>query len=238
MNDITVIIPTSPIPAHPSTRIIETVLASVRRHLPDEHIHVLCDGVRPELEHRRRQYEEYVRNMGHWRGYGQLMWEIHKEHRHQAGMVKDALADVRTPFFFFCEHDCVLDERPIDWEAIKKLLYSGDANTVRLYWHETIHPEHTHLMSDRVGDFVKTIQWSGWPFIGRVDFYQKLLDQYFGGDASSQMLESGLYGPVLASPWEDFKTWIYCKPDRMGVTFRHLNGRVDPETGARDFGDW
>lgn len=236
MNDITVIIPTSPIPSHPSTRIIETVITSIRWHLPDVLICILCDGVRAELGHRFFQYDDYLKAMGGWRGYGQMMWEMHKEHRHQAGMLKDFLSDIKTPLFLFCEHDTVLDEKPINWDAITKLLLSGDANTVRLYWHETIHPEHLHLFGDRVGDFVKTTQWSGWPFIGRTDFYKGLMVDYFSGN-DRQMLESGLYGPVVESPWEKFRTWVYA-PQPDAIRFHHLNGRVDSATGEKDYGDW
>lgn len=238
MNDIAVIIPTSPIPIHPSTEFIEQTINSCHAQLPDSPIHIMCDGVRKEMEHRRDSYQQYIYRLYHrQRGQSYHVYPFCL-HYHQAGLLKKILQHLKEPYFLFCEHDCVLDEKPIDWEAIKIMLSNGEANTVRLYWHETIHPEHEYLMDGRCGDFVMTNQWSGWPFIGRREFYIQMLDRYFAGDQQKQMLESGLYGPVLAGPWNDFRTWIYCKTDRMGVTFRHLNGRVDPKTGEKDFGDW
>jgi len=235
---VTVVIPTSPIPSHPSTAIIERTINSIRRHLPTASMHILCDGVRPEMEFRREQYTDYLNRA--WAKCSEWNSSMSQFllHSQQAGMLKILLerGKIITPLLFFCEHDAVLDEKHIDWDAIAQLLMSGEANTVRLYWNADPHPEHLHLMGERRSDFVKTIQWSGWPFIGRTDFYRQVMVDYFSGD-DKKMLETVLYSPCVELPWESFKTWIYCPPGN-GVSFRHMDARRDPVTDAKDFGDW
>ena len=241
MSEITVVIPTSPVPCHPSTEIIEEVIHSIRRQLPDAPIIIACDGVRPELEHRREQYKEYVLQLAHIKDAGQLVCYIFEQHMHQAGLLKAVIDDIKTPLLFFCEHDTPIDDKPIDWEAIESLLLDGDANTVRLYWHETIHPEHVHLMRKPFlyhgVEFVPTTQWSSWPHISRVDFYKRILIEHFATN-DKVMVETTMYSPVLTFPWEHYRTVIYTPWSHGGsVRFHHLNARVDKD-GTRDFGDW
>ena len=58
---VAVLIPTSPIPSHPSTEMIETTIASVKEQLPDAPIIVMIDGIRPEQAELRPAYDEYTR---------------------------------------------------------------------------------------------------------------------------------------------------------------------------------
>ena len=235
MSDITVVIPTSPIPSHPSTEVITRTLASIRRHLPDSPIYIFCDGVRDELKHRAEQYRDYLFGLMDQGEYG-VSFFVSQDHRQQAGMLKRWIDAIHTPLLFFCEHDAVLDDKPIDWDAIRSLLHSGEANTVRFYWHEEIHPEHTYLMLERQGDFVKTIQWSSWPHVSRTDFYKRILADYFAGD-DKKMVETTMYSPVLEHPWEQFRTWIYA-PEPDAIRFHHMDARRDPVTGVKDPGSW
>ena len=236
--EITVVIPTSPIPIHPSTEIIERAIDSIQHHLPDSKILVLADGVRPEVEHRREQYREYcgaLLNLLNFK-YKNGKFCIFGKHLQQAGMLKAAMWLIETPLLMFFEHDATLDDKPINWIAIQNMLLSGVANTIRLYWHETIHPEHAHLFGERIGDFVKTTQWSSWPHISRKVFYERILQDHFAVD-DCKMTETVLYSPVLESPWEDFKTWAYI-PQPDGIRFHHLDARRDPKTGEKDPGNW
>jgi hypothetical protein len=238
LSEITVVIPTSPIPVHPSTEVIERAIDSILVHLPYARILILVDGVRPEMQHRKDQYEEYVRRVYVLaQEYTSVDIIKFEEHRQQAGMLKVAIDCIRTPLLMFFEHDATLDDKAIDWEMIKGLLLTGLANTVRFYWHKEIHPEHTHLMGERfAGDFIKTNQWSSWPHISRTDFYRKILDQHFAVD-DKKMTETVLYSPVLESPWEDYKTVIYA-PEPDAIRFHHWDARRDPVTGEKDPGDW
>jgi hypothetical protein len=232
---ITVIIPTSPIPIHPSTEIIEKVIHSIRHQLPEAQIWILIDGVREQMKHRAGQYKEYVRRLMNLADEDIILLPFAK-HLQQAGMLKIAISEISTPLLLFCEHDAVLDDKPIAWDKIENLLLSEEAYLVRLYWNSVPHPEHLAFFGDRSGEFIKTTQYSGWPHIARVDFYKRVLREYFSGN-DKQMLESALYGPCCGMPWEVFKMWVYC-PDGDGVRFHHLNARVDPVTGEKDFGDW
>jgi hypothetical protein len=233
---VTVIIPTSPIPAHPSTDVIERTVVSIRKHMPFAKILILCDGVRPEMEFRREQYGEYLMRLSTLASEWRAQQFYFSEHRQQAGMLKSVLPYIRTPLLFFCEHDAVLDEEFIDWVAIARMLLDSEASTVRLYWNAEPHPEHLHLMGERRGDFVKTIQWSSWPYVSRVDFHHWLMAEYFKED-DCKMTETVLYSPCLTLPWEIFRTWIYCPPGH-GVTFRHMDARRDPVTDVKDPGSW
>lgn len=236
MKDISVVIPTSPIPSHPSPEIISRVIASIRHQLPESPIYIMADGVRPELEHRAIAYARYFFNLGEMLAFSEnIQAHFATRHEHQSGMMQMAFRHIDTPLVLIVEHDCVLDDKPIDWEAITNLLKSDEANLVRLYWNSEPHPEHLHLMGERRGPFVKTTQYSGWPHIAKTDFYRELMATYFSDRHA--MLETVLYSPFVESPWEKFKTWIYC-PEGDGVRFHHLNGRVDPATGEKEFGDW
>jgi hypothetical protein len=232
---ITVIIPTSPIPIHPSTEIIEQTLRSIRRQLPDAPIWILADGVREQMKHRTGQYLEYIRRLFSVVDEDTVVMPFGK-HLQQAGMLKTMISEISNPLIFFCEHDATIDDKPIAWDAIYKLLLSGMGNTVRLYWNSVIHPEHEYLMLERVGDFVKTKQWSSWPHISRIEFMRRILDIYFKEDPV-KMIETVMYSPVVENPWEIFKTWIYA-PEPDAVRFHHLDGRTDRTTGLRDPGEW
>ena len=64
MEPVTVLISSSPINSHPETRsIVDETIASVRWHFKDAPIILMCDGVRPEQEHRRADYEQYKKNL-------------------------------------------------------------------------------------------------------------------------------------------------------------------------------
>ena len=55
---ISILLPTSPIPHHPSTHILDEVIESIRVHFPDNELFLMIDGVRGQVEHRRADYEE------------------------------------------------------------------------------------------------------------------------------------------------------------------------------------
>ena len=63
MDNLTAIIPTSPIKSHPDTSIIEETIKSIRHHLPDSEIIVTFDGVREEQEDLLEEYTEFKKQM-------------------------------------------------------------------------------------------------------------------------------------------------------------------------------
>jgi hypothetical protein len=255
---VTVFIPTSPVPSHPDTAIIERVIQSVRFHLPTAKIIVTADGIRPSVEHRRVQYTQYLENLANiiaTMKYGNTMMPIFDKPTQQANMLRRMIeAHVTTPLLLFVEHDTFLvtgwnpsDENGItapenccyDWDGIASALLSRTINMVRFYAWERIFPEHASLMC---GDlmygrtpFVKTIQYSQWPNIARTDFYKHILDTYFSR-TELKMIETTMASPVVRAPWEDFKVAIYY-PAHNARRFYHLNARVGKD-GKKDPGEW
>jgi hypothetical protein len=254
-SQITVCIPTSPIPRHPSTDMIEQTIKSIRFHLPESRIIVMCDGVRPNVEFRRRQYEEYLERLVDL--YANDMNTdvvIFQTYSQQAKMMRRMLETVTTSYVLFCEHDGELvtnfnprdeqtETRPEDcqiaWQDISDLLASGGANMVRFYAWDEIHPAHAHLMCGQMiqgaSKFIKTTQYSQWPHIATTAFYKKMLAEHFAPDAV-KMIEIGMYGPVGMAPWESYRVVIYAPKGNMR-RFYHRNGRAD-ETGKQDPVDW
>lgn len=231
---ITVIIPTSPIPSHPSTAIIEKVIASVRKHLPEAQIVIMMDGIRPSVEFRRAQYEDY-KNRLKALNLPNVAWvEFHRPTQ-QAMMLRHVLPQASTESFMFIEHDAYLDERPIPFQDFEDAL--ALVNLIRLYWHPVIHPEHEYLMHGNCGtEFMKTTQFSGWPFVSKTKWFAELIDKHFSLGQSA-MIETVLYSPIVSAPWDEYKLVIWTASDRDFVSFHHLNGRVGDD-GVKDPGEW
>jgi hypothetical protein len=236
-DQISIVIPTSPIPCHPDTSMIEEVIGTIRFHFPHAEIFLMMDGVRPQMAHRRAQYEEYKRRLiwkcAHdWKNILPVVFETNSQ---QAIMMRKTLEQVKTPLVMFVEHDApIVTEKFIDWKAIAEVLQSGQANIVRLYYFEQILKGHMYLMLDTFehggSKFVKTIQYSQWPNVGTVEFYKRILKDHFAPDQKA-MIETVMYSPVVENPWENFKTVIYY-PDGNAQRFIHRNGR------AGDPGEW
>jgi hypothetical protein len=205
---ITVLIPTSPIPDHPSTEIIDDTIASVRYHLPDADILILCDGVRSEQEHRREDYERYVQYLC-WKA--NFEWEhvtpiVFAGHEHQANMTRVGLDFVRTPYILFVEHDTPLvTDEPIDWEGLKDVLTCGYSDVIRLHFEAGIHPEHEHLMLDHVTRRVRdvplrrTAQWSQRPHLAVAEYYRRILEDHFPPTGRT-MIEDKMHSVAQCDP--------------------------------------
>ena len=58
-SEITVVIPTSVLPSHPSTKIIDETIENVRVHLPNCDILLQIDGLRDEQLDRKADYDKY-----------------------------------------------------------------------------------------------------------------------------------------------------------------------------------
>lgn len=209
-NDLlTVVIPTSPIPSHPSTKIIEETIQSIRAHV-DADIILTIDGVRQEQLYRDSDYQEYISRLlwlCNFR-YKNIKPLVFLGHQHQSGMMKAALEHIETPLMMYVEHDTpLLPDREIDWDGITKDLFDGKFNAVRFHYDEVIHPDHEYLMEGRDGQYMKTRQWSQRPHVARTDFYKNIM-QYFS-EESNCFLEDRLYSPCSEMPWEDWKVAIY-----------------------------
>lgn len=219
---ITVLMPTSPIPSHPSTRVIEETIDSVRAQLPRAEILVMCDGPNPTVEGYRQAYEEYLYELARLcrEKWTNVLPVIHGQHLHQSGMTRHALdALVATPTVLFCEHDTPLGGR-IDWPALTASVTSGQAGIVRLHHEARILECHEHLMLGPVQDVAgaplrPTQQFSARPHLADTDLYRRALTDHFGGKRC--MVEDVLHSVVQVDTsrgrWDRWRLHVYHPAD-------------------------
>jgi hypothetical protein len=235
---ITVLVTCSPIPSHPSAVILEETIYSVRAQLPDAEIVLTFDGVRPEQEHRRGDYELFIQR-ALWLAdhvWGNVLPLISDEHLHQAVAAKRALEHVRTPLMLFVEHDTPLTG-DIPWPDVAETILAGDANVVRMHHEASILAPHRYLMLDdapqkvRGVPMMRTVQWSQRPHLASVAWYRDLLDRWFPNDENN-FIEDVVYGRLITAHerdgdmgWMSWRTWIYT-PDGDIRRSYHTDGRA------------
>jgi hypothetical protein len=237
-DQVTVLVPTSPIPAHPDTAIIDEVINSIRAQpaLRDAEIIIMADGVRPEQADRVLDYLEYRRRLL-WKAHHywhNVLVVPHWMHRHQAAMTRDLLdaGQVTTPLMLFVEHDTPLVGE-VPWEQLMLVLRANLGDVVRLYHETVLQPEHAHLMLGAVTELfgaplVRTVQWSQRPHLARRDYYARILAEHFSPQART-MIEDTMHGEVNRRTWPDHRLWLYM-PEGNLQRSTHLDGRgADPK---------
>ena len=232
--DITVVIPTSPIRSHPDTSIIDECIASTRVHLPTSEIILTIDGVRKEQEYLLTEYNEYKTRLlwkclHEWKN---VLPIVFKEHSHQSGMMKETLKHIRTPLLVYSEHDTPLTpDRKIDWDKCREFIYSGEANTIRFHHEAVIPKEHDNLIIGNPKDhFIRTVQWSQRPHLSTKLYYEQVMGNF--NDNSRTMIED-LYHGVLMNDWinngkigwNKHRLWIYYPPGKSIQRSYNLDGR-------------
>lgn len=239
---LTVVIPTSVIPSHPDTSVIEQTIHDVRTQLPNAEIIITFDGVRPQQKKRQADYDEYIHRVL-WlcnNVWFNVLPVIFKEHNHQASMLRKTLPMIRTPYLIYVEHDApIVPDRVIEWDKLIKVMDKGGADIIRFHHEEKILDDHKHLMFGCCPEKIegvplhKTMQWSQRPHITSVAFYDRLLDNYFHPD-SKTMIEDVMHGIVQEAcqrnginGWYNFRLWIYCpETDKLGIKRSyHTDGR-------------
>lgn len=236
MDSTTVIITTSPIPSHPSTEIIDETIKSIRHHL-DSDIVIAIDGVRPEQEHMRIKYQEYIQKLL-WKcnfEYKNVIPVVFDTHKHQSGMLKEILPTIKTPLVLFAEHDTPLvTDEPIDFPYLQQKLLDAEAFMIRFHFEAVIPEEHKHLMiGEPEGQLLKTAQWSQRPHLARTDFYQETMN-FFSENANcfiEDLLHGRLQDACKQGRWENWKVFIY-HPDGGNIK-RSLN--LDGRASDRKF---
>lgn len=248
---ITVLIPTSPIAAHPDTSMIEQTIRDVRAKLPECEIIIMVDGIRAEQEHRRADYEEYTRRLlwlahHEWHNVIPLVFE---QHQHQARMTRAALSHVATPIILFVEHDApITPDCDFEWRNLTNAIMHGDANVIRFHHEAEVLAAHEHLMLGPVEKIAmpweqpdfgvpmrKTYQWSQRPHLASVAFYRVMLDHYFHPD-SLTMIEDVMHGVLIEAVkkdgimgWHNFRLWMYHPEGNIKRSY-HMDGRgADPK---------
>lgn len=244
---ITAVVPVSPIASHPDTTILDETLDSIRHHHPDAEIILTFDGVRPEQQDHYADYEEFIRR-ALWRcdkHYGGVVPLIFEEHRHQSGMLRAVLDEIRTPLLMYVEQDTPLvTDEPIEWDDICQLISSGRSNVVRLHHEGRIPDEHQHMMHGEEPDefaqwweathteFTRTSQWSQRPHVASTAYYRRILDSHFSENARC-FIEDRMHGVVDnayrrdgMAGWNQHRLHIYA-PDGGNIKRSyHLDGRA------------
>jgi len=238
-SNLTILIPTSPIPSHPSTSILDETIANIRQYT-DAEIIIMFDGVHSSLAHRAEDYNEYkeaVRRKKH--EYGWCNMAEFPDHQHQANMTRRTLDFVKTPLVMFCEHDCSpIGDIPFS-DICSIVESSAILNCIRFNIFHEILSEHNHLMLEEVAvqcmgvmgvnwiKFRKTIQFSARPHIAKTDWYRQILAKHFHGTHKT-MIEDVMHSVVQESykhKREDIFGLAIYTPEGNQLRSYHSDGR-------------
>lgn len=232
-DDISVVIPTSVIPSHPSTAVLDWCIASVRSQLFSAPIYVMADGVRFEQREREADYLEFKKRLVFPPFSGPIKLVEFQEFHHQAAMMRETLKQVTTPLVLFIEHDWLLLE-PIPWDAMAQTILERQADVIRLHQEASLHPEHEHLFLEKVVingiPLRKQLVYWSQPNLGYTDWWRKQLAEKFTPLART-MVEDRLYGISLDTPWEENKMFVYCPEGNM-KRLSHTDGRGKAADGS------
>jgi hypothetical protein len=236
---VTVIVPTSPIPSHPSTDVIDETLDSIRDQLGnDVEVIVMIDGVREEQQERRADFEAYTQALlWNLNRASNVLPVLHESHQHQAAMTRHALSLIETPLVLFVEHDTPLTGE-IPWPACAYAILAGHADVVRFHHEASVLKPHRHLMLDGAPNWecgfpaMRTVQWSQRPHLASAAYYAHILEAHFAPEDRT-MIEDVMYGVVTEAfniygeaGWHRHRLWLYA-PEGSMVRSRHLDGRGD-----------
>jgi len=246
IKDVTIVIPTSVSPVHPSTEIIDEVIRSIRQYFPDNEIILQVDGLRDEQIHRKDMYDEY-KNRVLWKclhEWHNVLPIIFDEHSHQSTMMEKTIDLIKTPLMFYIEGDIALqDNLDINWQEIMDMLDSGKAYTVRFYtFNKVIEPEHMYLMRDQDGDFIQCYQWSQQPHISYVPYYRDIV---LPNTTPKLFIEDKYYGKLLSdckdsdTGWIDHRLWLYNPQNKEDIrVVNNLDGRRNMKKFTEDDEAW
>lgn len=254
VDDLAVVITSSPTPENPSTNTIEEVIKSVqaRTNVP---IWLLLDGVSPRLQDNAdavRDYRLYT---------NQVLWKaehdwcgvipvVYPDWRHQNGMVRSLLNSgaVTASRLLVSEHDSPLQgEIPLD--ALGSLIDTGTAHVVRLGYAPYIYPEHEHMYidqeprlsawwsDDRGPDpvpYLRTWQWSQQPHLASTAYYHELLRTTSPEPKYIEEVATG----VMSSGWVDYgmHSWynhrvVLYAPEKDGQPDYQRSRHIDDRHG-------
>jgi hypothetical protein len=237
INDITIIIPTSILPSHPSTKIIDETIASIRAQLPANEIILQMDGLREERLARKDAYDEYKSRvlwkcMHEWNNVLPIIFD---DYSHQTTMMKKTIDLVETSAILYVEGDApITPDCPIEWEKCLDMLEYDKANTIRFHFESVIPSEHEHLMFGIEDGFMKTNQWSQRPHLSTVKYYRDIVLPF---SDEQTFIEDRFHGKVQDDEWDVHKLWIY-HPEGSIKRSYHLDGREGTQKFTVDDEAW
>jgi hypothetical protein len=233
IKDVTIVIPTSVSPVHPSTEIIDEVIRSVRQYFPDNEIILQVDGLRGQQHHRKEMYDEYKsrvlwKSLHEWHNVLPIIFD---EHNHQSTMMQKTINLIKTPLMFYVEGDIALqDNLDFDWQEMMDVLDSEKAYTIRFYsFNKCIEPSHMYLMGEQEGNLIQCSQWSQQPHLSHVWYYRKLV---LPNTTPELFIEDSFYSKLLsdcrdsADGWMEHRLWLYNPQDKDDIrVVNNLDGR-------------
>lgn len=258
-NDVTIIVPTSYIPSHPSLKVIETTINNTRFHFPNNEIILQIDGIRSEQLEYKKDYDEY-KNKVLWKCLHE--WEnvlpiIFNEHSHQSTMMKQTIHLVQTPLILYIEGDLPLRiDRDIEWNKCLDMFEYNKANTIRFYLREDMPEEHIHMMCGQEDIFMKTVQWSQNPHLSLTSYYKNIIlpnvrersyiEDEFYGMAQTDCEYLANQENIVEDPyvfkirnWEAHKMFIYYPDNGQNISrVLHLDGRQSTRKFTQDDEFW
>ena len=242
---ITVIIPTSVLPSHPSTAIIDQTIKDIRIHLPTSEIILQIDGLRDEQTHRKVEYNEY-KNTILWKclhEWDNVLPVVFGSLHHQSGMLRETIDLVRSPLVLYVEGDAPLTpDKAIDWNKCIDFILDGKANTIRFHHENVIPVDHLPLIIGEVDEgFLKTIQWSQRPNLSTKMYYKEVIlptlpkanfiEDTFHGVVQDDFNVYGMPG------WNKHRLWIY-HPDGGIQRSYTTDGRAGGKKYTSDDETW
>jgi len=242
--EITVLMPTSVIPSHPSTEIIDETIASVRHFLPEAEILLMIDGLRSEQSDRYDDYEEYKRRIL-WKSAHE--WDnvtpiLFSEFSHQATMTRETLKKVNTPTVLFVEHDTPLTtDCEIPFDEIIQIIQKDQADIIRLNHESHVLSEHESLYLDENAQGTsgiplrRTAQWSQRPHVGNTTYYRRMLEDNFARTAKT-MIEDKMHGVVQQkydllgkAGWNQNRLFMYAPEGNQKRSYTTDGRKDDPK---------
>jgi hypothetical protein len=228
--DVTIVIPTSVIPSHPDTKIIEETIDSIRHYFPDNEIILQVDGLRDERLDWKDRYDEY-KNRILWKSlheWTNVLPIVFTEHKHQSTMMKETIDLINTSLILYIESDTPLIKNKINLQECLDMLKTDNCNTIRFHFEKTIPEVHNYLMLGKEANFLKTIQWSQRPHLSKVSYYR---DVVLEQSPDKDFIETILYGYTVSNDWDLTKTWIYYPNNGLDIKSSYdLDGRAGTRT--------
>jgi len=219
---ITVVVPVSPIKSHPSTEILDETLESITHQLPDARIIVTFDGIRPEHEHRRDDYEQFIERA--LRKHNNKIYPmIFDEHTHQVGMLRASIKHC-SKYILYVEQDTPFTTDYIDWQGCIADLKRVDL--IRFHFEAQIPEPHKYLMMGKVQNstvpLLRTKQYSQRPHITTKSFYEKVLLNFT--PHAKSFIEDRMHSVAQQYP-KEYRLAIYNPTGSIKRSY-HTDGRA------------
>lgn len=229
-SQITVVVSTCPRRSHPSSKILDETIASVRKELPDSRIIVGCDGVRATLTaDEMNNYDEFCKSIA--TKYSNTEVVLFPARGHQTGNMATILPMITTPFVFYCEDDWLILPHVL-WEELCELIDQKVYNYIKLHAYPRISPWHEghmvgrdhHEMGSHHVFCIRTIQFSANPHLASTDWYRQMSERFnFAGRVD--FIEEALHGPISQASWEEYKLAIFNPEYGDFARCLHLDGK-------------